>query len=491
MIHTTPTKVLLTTTFEPLVRQLSGSLARGVRLIEQFLHDEPTPQKMMTFEHELSVLLREVGRRILTWTLNRLEPANDDVAPSQVQFEGRLYRRRRQHPRSVATLFGPVTLWRRLYEPLQRGGGSVHPLELRVGVEAGLATPALAERIGLWATDHTQHQVLEMVEKDHGVHWSCTTLRKLLGSLRTGMAPHRHASQVDQVVRWLEQARISKGRFRPTLAVGRDGIFVPLRHGVGQEGSTATLSVLDRQGQRVGTVYLGRMPESGQGTLTEQMNALLQDIFKRVDCQGLRLAYVTDEGYHPSEYYHSVLKKMIDPRRPWRRLEWIRIVDFSHACQYIQQLAELIFGAGAEAQRWAKQMRHVLKTRADGVARVLQSASALRRQRGLCGQAKAYNKAYSYLKKRTQWMRYQAYKRQQLPLGSGITEAACKIVFTQRLKRSGMSWTIEGGQVILDLRVLWLSHVWDGVHQRYLAAKPMPVAHVDMTKGAQLKQLAA
>ncbi len=43
MIHTTPTKVLLTTTFEPLVMQLSGSLARGTRLIEQFVHAEPTP----------------------------------------------------------------------------------------------------------------------------------------------------------------------------------------------------------------------------------------------------------------------------------------------------------------------------------------------------------------------------------------------------------------------------------------------------------------
>lgn len=61
MIHPTPTKVLLTTTFEPLVRQLSGSLARGVRLIEQFLHDEPTPTTTMIFERELSALLREVG----------------------------------------------------------------------------------------------------------------------------------------------------------------------------------------------------------------------------------------------------------------------------------------------------------------------------------------------------------------------------------------------------------------------------------------------
>jgi hypothetical protein len=491
MIHPTPTQVRLTTTFAPLVMQLSGSLTRGIRLIDAFVHDEPPPQKTMAFERDLSALLREVGRRIMAWALNRLEPKNDKEAPSRVQVEGRLYRRRRQYPRSVATLFGPVELWRRLYEPLERGIRSLHPLELRVGVEAGLATPALAERVGRWATDHTHDQVREMLERDHGVHWSCTSLRNVLGSLRTGMAPHRHAAQVDRVVNWIEQARTSKGRFRPTLSVGRDGIFVPLRHGVGQEGSTATISVLDRRGKRVGTVYLGQMPESGQGTLTAQLSALLQDIFSRVDSQELRLVYVSDDGYHPSAYYHSVLKKMTDPRRPWRRLEWRRIIDFYHACQYVQQLADTLFGAGAEAQQWAKQMRHVFKAQVDGVSRVLKSASALRRRRGLCGQAKLYNQAYAYLKKRTQWMRYQTYKRQHLPLGSGITEAACKIVFTQRLKRSGMSWTIEGGQVILDLRVVWLSRVWDEVHQRYLASKPMPVTEVNMTKGARHGQQAA
>jgi hypothetical protein len=45
MVHPTPTKVLLTTTLRPLVAQLSGSLAHGVRLLDQFLHDEPTPQQ--------------------------------------------------------------------------------------------------------------------------------------------------------------------------------------------------------------------------------------------------------------------------------------------------------------------------------------------------------------------------------------------------------------------------------------------------------------
>jgi hypothetical protein len=52
MIHPTPTKTLLTTTFEPLVMQLSGLLARGTRLIAQFVQAEPTPTTTLTCERE-------------------------------------------------------------------------------------------------------------------------------------------------------------------------------------------------------------------------------------------------------------------------------------------------------------------------------------------------------------------------------------------------------------------------------------------------------
>ena len=79
MAHPTPTKVLLTTTLQPLVMELSGSLAHGARLVEQFLEHEPSPETMMRFERELSALLREVGRRILAWVVNRLEPEGDEV----------------------------------------------------------------------------------------------------------------------------------------------------------------------------------------------------------------------------------------------------------------------------------------------------------------------------------------------------------------------------------------------------------------------------
>jgi hypothetical protein len=51
--------------------------------------------------------------------------------------------------------------------------------------------------------------------------------------------------------------------------VGRDGLMLPIRdQACYREGATATVSVYDRRGRRLGTVYLGRMPEPGQGTLS-------------------------------------------------------------------------------------------------------------------------------------------------------------------------------------------------------------------------------
>jgi hypothetical protein len=71
-------------------------------------------------------------------------------------------------------------------------------------------------------------------------------------------------------------------------------------------GGWAETPVLDRRGKRVGTVYLGQMPASGQTTLTTHMTALIQDILKQVDAQSLRLVYVSEDGYHPSDYYPTL-----------------------------------------------------------------------------------------------------------------------------------------------------------------------------------------
>ena len=74
---------------------------------------------------------------MMAWVLHHVEPENTEEAPSRVQCEGRVYRRRAKQRSAMATLFGTVDVWRRLYEPLERGVHSIHPLELHGGVEAG------------------------------------------------------------------------------------------------------------------------------------------------------------------------------------------------------------------------------------------------------------------------------------------------------------------------------------------------------------------
>ena len=58
---------------------------------------------------------------------------------------------------------------------------------------------------------------------------------------------------------------------------------------------------------------------------------------------------------------------------------------------------------------------------------------------------------------------------------SATTEAGCKTVFTQRLKRSGMSWCKDSGQVIVDLRILHLSGVWPDVLAQNLRDRVRPI----------------
>jgi hypothetical protein len=360
------------------------------------------------------------------------------------------------------------------------------PLEIRLGLEVGLATPALAERAAQAAAHSTQKAVLALLKDAHGVSWSVASLRKVLAGVATGMDQHRHDAQVARLLRWLEQADRSTGGRKPVLAVGRDGLMVPIR---GQESyreaATATVSVYDRRGRRLGTVYLGRMPEPGQATLSRQLTALIRAVLRGWTGPAPRLAYITDGGYHQARYYRRVLRPMSDPHHPARRLKWTWVIDYYHASEYISKMAEALFLDARRAGAWARKMCRWLKAKPRGIYRVLHSAAAIRRRRIVLGaKRQQYREAYTYLRKRMRWLDYVSYRRDHLPIGSGVTEAACKTVFTQRMKQSGMTWHVDSGQWIVDLRVIHLSGVWTEVYRSYLQSKtPPPMA----TQGCTVK----
>jgi hypothetical protein len=447
------------------------------RLLVRFRKAELTPQVCHGFETQLQEQVRELGRIILEWTFNHLEPRDRKDMANQMSFQGTGYRRRSKTPnRSVATVFGTITLWRWLYQDLQGIEPSIFPLEIRLGLEAGLATPALAERAAQAAASSAQQSVLARLKDDHGVCWSVASLRKVITGVAAGMDQHRHDVQVARLLHWLEQADHSAGGRKPVLAVGRDGLMVPIRGQASyREAATATVSVFDRRGRRLGTVYLGRMPEPGQGTISRQLTVLITDVLRSWTGPVPRLAYITDGGNHQTQYYQRVLRRMSDPHHPGRRLKWEWVIDYYHACEYISKMAEALFPDAQHAQAWARKMGRWLKTKPRGIYRVLHSAAALRRRRIVLGaKHKQYRDAYNYLRKRMRWLDYVRYRGDHLPIGSGVTEAACKTVFTQRMKQSGMTWNVDTGQWIVDLRVIHLSGGWTEVYQAYLQSKTPP-----------------
>ena len=442
----------------------------ALALIAQHLLDFPTnpvtPAATHQFETDLQNLLREAGRCALEHTLNHLEPDEAD-APDEMHSGGNRYRRRRKSPTDVDSTFGRLLLWRWLYEPRDVGERCLFPLQDLLGLVAGRATPALASHVGILVAQHPQRDVLRLLRRYHGVKWSHALLRSVAAAVAEAVSGQRHTSQMRQVVNWLRQAFRSRGRFEPVLAVGRDGVMVPIIGQKYQEASVATIAVYDRRGKRLGTVYLGCMPEKLQRTLTKQLTDLLQAILTTWKGQRPRLTYITDGGSIPESYFREVLAKMIDPARPGERLDWVRVLDFYHAVGYIGKLAEALFGRSLRARQWARRMRGVLK--AGGLGTVLQSASYHRNAKKLRGgRKKDFWSAYRYLHKRREEMRYDRYRAQGRPIGSGVTEAGCKVVASQRLKQSGMKWGKEGGEVVLKLRVVWLSGVWEKAWESHL-----------------------
>src|SRR5262249_42396309 len=225
MDHATCPRLLTATHFAtsllPLTARLIPLITELGRLIVSFRRADPAPRTCHRFETRLQESLRELGRIIVEWTFNHLQPHDRTDLPSQIESGGTWYRRRSKTPnRSVATLFGPITLWRMLYQDVHGVEPSIFPLEIRLGLEAGRATPALAERAARAAATSPQAAVLAALRDDHGVRWSAASLRAVIADVAMGMEAHRHEAQAARLLSWLGQAGRSAGGRKPVLAGG-------------------------------------------------------------------------------------------------------------------------------------------------------------------------------------------------------------------------------------------------------------------------------
>lgn len=139
------------------------------------------------------------------------------------------------------------------------------------------------------------------------------------------------------------------------------------------------------------------------------------------------------------------------------------ILDWYHAAEHLCDFAKVWHGEDEAARRqWQTQAKGILYEQ--GGEALLTFLQALALPAGASTQAREeLRKLIGYFTNNRHRTDYPTYRLKGWDIGSGPTEAGCKII-GERLKGSGMRWVEDGAVTVASLRALYVSggKVWDG-----------------------------
>jgi len=144
-----------------------------------------------------------------------------------------------------------------------------------------------------------------------------------------------------------------------------------------------------------------------------------------------------------------------------------QIVDLFHAREHYWNVAKACFGQNKDKMcQWTEGRRKDLD---DGKPEEV--IDAINRCSSLPGYDKAIcDREIGYFEKNKRRMRYADFRKRGFFVGSGVLEAGCRTVVGQRLKQSGMHWTVRGANSIIALRCNIMSNRWEDFWEYRAAA---------------------
>lgn len=135
------------------------------------------------------------------------------------------------------------------------------------------------------------------------------------------------------------------------------------------------------------------------------------------------------------------------------------ILDYYHLGEHVWWASNTCFGLNsAKAAGWASEMLQVAHDQ--GGTELLLRLACERKALRSAVKRKAMQDLIQYLSKRLGQCDYPRYRREGWQIGSGPTEAMCKVL-TYRLKGSGMRWDRQGAEPIMALLALEQSDAWN------------------------------
>jgi hypothetical protein len=422
---------------------------------------QSTPPGFEQFERDLHDQVMELERELLAAELARY-----DVDAEQIDVEGVHYHPGWVDTETYLTAAGEVQVERHLYRPAGHNAKSICPLELRVGIVDGYWTPRAA-RQGAWVTAQLPPGDAEALFVELGaMSPSRSTLDRLPRELSRRWETKREAWEVAvRAQETVPEAAVS-------VAFSLDGVMVAMKakaaervakqaeagkHASGpagrQEAACGTVSLYEAEGERLQTIRYARMPESKKATLQAQLQGEIEALYAlRPDLRRVHLADGAETNWDRLAEIEAALGLPPEGR--------VKIVDFYHGCDHLKNGCDAIWGESTpRGQAEFLRLKTLLKEEDGGADRIIRTFKH-HASRTTGNRQQRIQTELTYFRNQRPRMNYPEYLRQHLPIASGVVEAACKTLVTQRLKRSGMAWTAAGGQAILTLRSLIQSERW-------------------------------
>lgn len=434
------------TSSSELVQQLTCKFEQELcKVVEAIGAEEFTPTRFASALSGLRAMLAGIGRDALSQLLK-----DQDVGSPCIEVGGRRARFRGTSRREWLTAFGKITVSRRTYRGDGPAAASAVPLDQACGMTGRFMTPDVEEMAATSMAMLTASETELLLAKTLPEGPSATAIQNAVRRLGVEIEEQREA--IERAV----ESDAPLAHAGDTLAVSWDGVMAPLREGTNvawREAGVATVSIYEQTAdgpEKVDTRYLARMPEKGMKTLLEQtveqvVRAKRGRVFREfgVVCDG-------KDTIWKAAYAHPELRDAV----------WI--LDFYHAAENLMKAAKAIHGDDEiAAHRWHQKIRRRLLHQPNGAESAIRSMRRLRKTlRPDSKRSKIVKNAITYFRYHRTRMCYADFRAMGLPIGSGVVEAAAKNIVQARMKRSGMRWSSDGGQHVLDLRTYLKSGRW-------------------------------
>ncbi len=392
---------------------------------------------MLESEHNLQVALNDLGAQATGECLKRF-----DTDGSKIEVAGHKLTSKGAQPKKFQTPYGPTCVERHVYQS-GRGGTTFVPMERNARIMR-TATPLFAKQVAFKYSNSNAATVV----RDFAQHG-----RKVSRSYVGEVADDVASVAGDKQWQWsYEVPAAAAGDLIKTISVGVDGTCTLFCDDGWRQVMVGTIAFFNQDGERCSTIYVASAPEAGRATFFAKMERELELV----------------RAVHPDARYVGVADGAHDL---WSWLEghctW-QVVDFWHASEYLAAAAPgMRRGSGQRAQ-WLEGACHHLKHDSGAVEELIaEFEQAADKLAAKSPHRKALERAISYFGNHAERMKYAFFQSMGLPIGSGVTEAACKSVVKERLCGSGMKWTLDGAENTLMLRTMTKSaNRWEQFWQK-------------------------